>query len=527
MVLVFWGITPLQSGIFVASTITRTDTISVWASNASSTSATKTAPSSITYLYSVFGISWLNETLPPFMTRDYALAPFGMTDVEEAKNEERWSAATQLYSLDLDCDVAITEDVDSIDGFRYDDPQMMRFYSGRGCRTRLEKRDISDTAGYLAFFAGYHANEYAHYYISSDCPQNSSHVAFIVWARTRRQDTDKVGDSAALFCEAKYYYQNVNASVSAMSGKVLGVSNLGPKMPLPEDLFNSTSFEMELTSGSQVTREREDIPSGIMPDPNHRLQDMDIILPTNIYTIGYAIAAEKRPPADYLNPETLRHSYQSAYRLLFARSMTDLLKSRAVKTAGQSGVRSYKTGAVKLVPIFAYLVEGLLATTATLAAGLLYINAKRPRKLTGDPAAITTTMSLVAESHELPDYFSGLESLGQKQFEQSLQSKKFRLARSVQSQGYSLEVTETQKLQERKPNRFRWNNLFKRKTACVRTAKTYDPVKAIRPFELGTPAAILFITVLIFLLSFIATLQIRILDLDGMLSIKSRWPLID
>ncbi|KAI9722979.1 MAG: hypothetical protein M1812_001428 [Candelaria pacifica] len=512
MVVVFWGITPLQSGIFATSTITLTENIPLWTSNASVPKTPLSVTSDIDYLYSVFGISWLNETLPPFMTREYALAPFGTTNPENLKNEETWTATTQLYGMDLDCDTAIAEDSNTNKGYTYSDPQMMRFYSGRGCRTQLIKSDISSSASYLAYYAGYYDNGYADYYLSPDCPKNSSHVSFIVWTKTRQQSTEPVGDAAALFCEPKYYYQDVKASVSASSGKVLNISVPSSKMPLPEGLFNSTTFETELTSGSQVTREREDVPSGIMPDPNHRLQDMDIMLPTNIYMVGYAIAAEKRRPADYLDPEVLKHSFQSAYRLLFARFFVDVLKSRSVKDTPHSGVRNYRTEAAILVPTFAYLVEGLLAMTAALATGLLYIHTRRPRKLTGDPAAIATTMSLVADSSELPGHFSGLEYLSHEEFERSLQCKNFRLAQPLHGQAYSLEVVDTQK----KSYHFQFNQMFRKKRACRDGLKRDSPALATRPFEFGIPAAVGFITILLFLLVFIATLHKRVQILDGL-----------
>jgi len=75
-VFVTWGLVPLQVGLFTTESITRTSP-TIFANSVGFIPASK-QPKSIAgrYIHSAHGIIWLNETLPPFMTRDYVLAPF-------------------------------------------------------------------------------------------------------------------------------------------------------------------------------------------------------------------------------------------------------------------------------------------------------------------------------------------------------------------------------------------------------------------------------------------------------------------
>ena len=53
--------------------------------------------------YSVYAILSLNDTLPPFMTKTYALAPFRSKAAATAPSDPDWKVNATLYSLDLDC----------------------------------------------------------------------------------------------------------------------------------------------------------------------------------------------------------------------------------------------------------------------------------------------------------------------------------------------------------------------------------------------------------------------------------------
>jgi hypothetical protein len=57
----------------------------------------------IGYAQSVYGILNLNDTLQPFTTLDYALAPFTAPGLADGQNST-WTVNTTLYSLDLQCE---------------------------------------------------------------------------------------------------------------------------------------------------------------------------------------------------------------------------------------------------------------------------------------------------------------------------------------------------------------------------------------------------------------------------------------
>ena len=91
---------------------------------------------------------------------------------------------------------------------------------------------------------------------------------------------------------------------------------------------------------------------------------------------------------ELLDHSHLIETYQQAYRLLFARAMTDILKlNYTTVTSEATGARAQCTQVVTLKPVFTYLVEGLLGivTVAVLALCYLDMTQRSKTKLIDDP----------------------------------------------------------------------------------------------------------------------------------------------
>ncbi|CAD0090473.1 unnamed protein product [Aureobasidium vineae] len=109
---------------------------------------------------------------------------------------------------------------------------------------------------------------------------------------------------------------------------VLDIVPIGPKEPLPSDLINITDFEWKLVWQDYL--------------PN---------------LASFALGAYERPVADYLDAETLKNSYQAAYRLLLARKLADVLSTDLDRNKTVLATRRYQTQTVVMVPTFVYVVE--------------------------------------------------------------------------------------------------------------------------------------------------------------------------
>lgn len=126
VVLVTWGVVPVQAGIFSVRTVTRTTKTTFAVSTSSIPIEQQATTLNLGYMQSTYGIVSLNETLPQYMDRNYTLAPFrpstNLHTIGEASGI--WTAPTTKYSLDLYC-----EDV----SHKADNSTTIAYTSNSGC----------------------------------------------------------------------------------------------------------------------------------------------------------------------------------------------------------------------------------------------------------------------------------------------------------------------------------------------------------------------------------------------------------
>ncbi|KAI5262477.1 hypothetical protein E4T47_09272 [Aureobasidium subglaciale] len=112
-----------------------------------------------------------------------------------------------------------------------------------------------------------------------------------------------------------------------------------------------------------------------------------------------ALGAFQRPLEDYLDAETLKDSYQAAYRLMLAQKLVDILSKDFTTNETYSGTRFHESEALIMVPTFVYVVEGLLATTVIAALLIAAIPSWRKTSLTSEPANLAAMMALSSNDH--------------------------------------------------------------------------------------------------------------------------------
>ncbi|KAF4544109.1 uncharacterized protein LTHEOB_6227 [Lasiodiplodia theobromae] len=119
------------------------------------------------FTHSAFGITWLNETLPPFTTPRYFLAPFKleMNSRDSLYTSENVTATTRLYSVDIYCKPATIftpQDESEVTGSSAFSSIAKSYYMNpTGCKVVLGWKEK-----YTSFYAGCNVNpDYTNYYL--------------------------------------------------------------------------------------------------------------------------------------------------------------------------------------------------------------------------------------------------------------------------------------------------------------------------------------------------------------------------
>lgn len=107
VLLTFWLLTPLQPAIFNTGTVIRKVPVQMATTARLANVTEQVTGMAGNVLNTAYGITWLNQTLPPYTTREYATLPFRpMTMAKEALESETWTAVTNVYRTNLTCKAA-------------------------------------------------------------------------------------------------------------------------------------------------------------------------------------------------------------------------------------------------------------------------------------------------------------------------------------------------------------------------------------------------------------------------------------
>lgn len=177
------------------------------------------------------------------------------------------------------------------------------------------------------------------------------------------------------------------------------------------------------------------------PNPYERVRSSypelywDYYLPT---LATFALATYQRPAAEYLDAETLRDSYQAAYRLLFARKLADILSKDFKSSEKATGVRQFSTQTVFMVPVFVYMVESILGLTIVIMLLMQLLPSWRKTNLVSEPGSLASLMALSSTSNRLIERMSDTDRATSQDLEKHSADTKFYLGEQTQSQGARL-----------------------------------------------------------------------------------------
>ncbi|KAK3707618.1 hypothetical protein LTR37_011966 [Vermiconidia calcicola] len=443
VVLAAWAVTPLQAAMFAVDVITKSEPVPMAVSLDRLTLSQQAQQNTTNFSYSVYNIAWLNEQLPPYMSRQAALTPFQPSDVPGAQDQETWTSDTTLYSVDARCETARLV----FDPRFPNDRDYRRYNSSYGCSVPypygpdgddvVDQSTNAETKEYTAFYVAYsNPDGSAHHYLSYHCPNSSSNIFFTSFTKNKRYPNDTITPPTVIFCNPLYYQQQVTATVRRHDLGISNISASGEVQPLANDTFDTRTLESQLGYGYQPNPVRGDIPESRWPTIDGPLAD----LPINIYAgsaqgvmVGMAIGAYQRPAEEYLEPEILSKAYEAAYQLLFARAIVDTFPTRFTHSRSTEGKIDYRVEAVRIVCGFAYAVEGLLGVLAAFGLALIYISFHNELSLDSDPTSIFALMGLSSYDARLRKLCSELNQASDLQLEKHLSSHTYVLRRIQRS----------------------------------------------------------------------------------------------
>lgn len=200
----------------------------------------------------------------------------------------------------------------------------------------------------------------------------------------------------ARFCEADYWVQAVNATVTYPGSNVLDVLPICSKSRMSPDIFDISNFEYIIAVGALFdTHKKGDVPDTAIVQQGPRLNDMNLARPvTNM--VGFAVGASRLPAIQYLDPDKLVASFENAHKILFAMAITSLFTSVPPNEIGKPCTSRFQIDAIVVIRVLAILVETFFVLIACCASGLLYLTAARISQLRRDPASLADIMRLAS-----------------------------------------------------------------------------------------------------------------------------------
>jgi hypothetical protein len=198
------------------------------------------------FMQSVFGIVWLNETLPHYMARNYTLTPFKAPfgPLEESLSEV-WNATITLYSVEMSCEEGRRQIINESEYYNSSNGWRWPTNLGVTGHKTMRGKGLDKIKEYSMLYVGYWNDlGLAGCYQSGDYyPVEAIHTFYAAFTRNKKQEADPPGNLTSILCEPKYYSQLVSATVALPLMHPVDVIALGPKVPISLTTFNTTILE--------------------------------------------------------------------------------------------------------------------------------------------------------------------------------------------------------------------------------------------------------------------------------------------
>lgn len=427
--LVSWAIVPFQSAIFSTGTVTRTREAPMATTGSFMPLKDQKVALNAQFLYTAYGISWLDQEVPPYTTMEYALQPFSPTagDVAYSGNDT-WSSSTLAYYTNLTCTPAIMKPGRS---------NMWIFDSGNGCATSEIAFPTASSAEFLIMYIPYFNDPHNDWALENEnCTIEHSHEFLAVWGQSQYIENTTYttfGNLSAQFCRPTYYFRPVTALVNATSRAVLNIDykeSPGTDLFLTETDFNITNFEYMIGQGVSQYHDGKPLASDLLDVTS--VQQLPKLLDFNISwpfhnMVGYGLAASSGQLKDLADHSQMHKAFEAAHKLLFSTAAASLISSKEPTANERIGLIIDQPGSIIFVRSFSIAVEVFLAIVGILTCVLWLVYQQRQTSMTQDPASISDIMRLICNTKEQLQGFNDSGTLTTQLLEERLRGHRYRL----------------------------------------------------------------------------------------------------
>ena len=399
-IVIFWGLSPLQSAIFNTSTV---DEVRVGMGNLHGGLSDITegaAGLNLSFVHKAYDVVWLNQSLPSFTTLDAVYIPFSTTDESILVGSNRtFTAKTLMLSTSIQCAPASVYDSSSPEpdsSQRSGSPKNYTFDGHFGCTVNMSAPFCSDgDDSYCFSYLGYQTDLGT----SLNCPVNTSNLYLATMA------APKLEYITAEFCQPSYWIQTVDLTVRESDMAVVSTKPLAAPSKLSYDDFNATEFQAIIWTG-RLGLSLGDMwemltSNGNLLDNQNQLY-MDWRLSTlgmnlkGSFMAGFAVGITRLDSAEaYMERLSLISSLQKAHSLLFSIAVNSILSSIHNESTPVAVTAIGSIYAISVVRPLTIAIEILLGCSVVGILLLLWISAKRTSCLIKDPASITAVASML------------------------------------------------------------------------------------------------------------------------------------
>ena len=434
--LIFWVITPLNSSLLTTQDVTRDIETSFKPFKKLIPFNKQEAAMSPSFLYTSYGVTWLGEKIPSFMTKELIAIPFNTANPGEDKGrltrgKESWTAQTRVYQTELAC---TPPEITASMGTQYT-------FSTDKCTYTVDP--ISNTNGtrnmtYIGFTI---PQDLVSYEVLNERCCNDPNLFFAIWAKSRNADnrSDEL-DLNALYCKPNYHYQTHEVTVDAADGSILKTSPVGERTNFTQrdGIINITIFESSVGSASTDLGSNPKYFLYQGPDPTLRFKDWGLVEPTRQIPYVIGLSPGKKFD-DFKDPMTFRKGLENMHQLLFNTALETLLvpDPGGEEVVGERAVRSI---GIVVVPQIAHILTGFLGLVVVCLGGVFLSSHNRQNNLASDPDSLGAKMALVAHSETLLRDFNGVDECPAPHL--CMEASKYKLSTWKGEGGYRLDAVD-------------------------------------------------------------------------------------
>ena len=434
--LIFWVITPLNSSLLTTQHVTRDIETSFKPCKKLIPFGEQKAAMSPSFLYTSYGVTWLGEKIPSFMTKELIAIPFkpaspGKDDGRLTWGKESWTAQTRVYQTELTC---TPPEITASMGTQYT-------FSTDKCTHTIDPIFDPNSARNMMYVGFTVPQDLTSHKVLNKTHCNDPNLFFAIWAKSRNAHnrSDEL-DLNALYCKPNYHYQAHEVTVDGADGSILKTSPVGERTNFTQQdkIIDITMFESSVSSASTALGSNPKYFLYQGPDSTLRFKDWGLAESTKQIPYVIGLSPGKKFD-DFKDPMTFQKGLEHMHQLLFNTALETLL---VPDPGGEEVVGERTVGSIGIVvvPQIAHILAGFLGLVVICLGGVFLSSHNRQNNLASDPDSLGTKMALVAYSEKLLRDFDGIDECPAPHL--CMEPRKYKLGTWEGEGGYRLDAVD-------------------------------------------------------------------------------------